>query len=393
MTRPKSTRIESIDLLRGLVMVIMALDHVRDYFHIGAMVSDPADLETTTPLLFFTRFITHYCAPVFIFLAGTSAFLFGRNKTVNQLRRFLFSRGLWLVFIEVTLMSLLWWFDLSFGFFNLQVIWAIGLCMIALSILIHLPFRAILITGLILVFGHNLLDSITVSGTSPTAVAWYVLHQPAFVQFGERWVSFLYPILPWIGVMALGYCFGQLYHNNFNARIRKRWLLILGFGCIGLFLLLRGVNIYGDPVAWSIQKNSTFTFLSFINVMKYPPSLLFLLITMGPAFLFLFATEKIKNFISDFFIVFGRVPFFYYVIHVFVIHVAAMIGLEITGGSWREMILTNDVFIQGKLAEYGYSLGVVYLVWIGIVMLLYPVCLWYMKYKLRNRDKWWLSYL
>ena len=393
MALVKSTRIESIDLLRGLVMVIMALDHVRDYFHQGAMISDPTNLETTTPILFFTRFITHYCAPVFIFLAGTSAFLYGRNKTRNQLRKFLFSRGLWLVFIEVTLMTFLWWFDVSFGFFNLQVIWAIGICMIALSLIIYLPTKAILAIGLVLVFGHNLLDGINVQGTSFTSVIWYILHQPTFVQFGERWVSFLYPVLPWIGVMSLGYGFGKLYHREFNQQLRRKWLLGLGLGTIALFLILRGINVYGDPVPWSVQRNGTYTFLSFINVTKYPSSLQFLLITLGPSFLFLYAAERAKNWIVDFFLVYGRVPFFYYVIHVFVIHVTAMIGLEITGGSWRTMILTNDVFMQGKLANYGYSLAVVYLVWIGIVLALYPVCLWYMKYKRNNRDKWWLSYL
>ena len=393
MAIAKSTRIISLDVLRGIVMVVMALDHVRDYFHLGAMYNDPTNLETTTPVLFFTRFITHFCAPVFIFLAGTSAFLYGRNKTKNQLFRFLFTRGVWLVFIELTLMTTLWWFDLSYGFFNLQVIWAIGLCMIILSFLIYLPKKVLIIIGLLLVFGHNALDGVTAEGTSFGSIIWYILHQSNFVQLGDRYVSFLYPILPWIGVIALGYAFGNLYHREFHSKLRKKWLLWLGLGSIVLFFVIRGINIYGNMTPWEVQDEATYTILSFLNVTKYPPSLLFLLITLGPAILFLYIAENWRNAVADFFLVFGRVPFFYYVIHVFVIHVAAMIGLLITGKDWKLMILSNDTIESGVLSDYGYSLGVVYLVWIGIVLFLYPFSKWYMTYKANNRDKWWLSYL
>ncbi|MBT8275793.1 MAG: DUF1624 domain-containing protein [Bacteroidia bacterium] len=393
MTTIRSTRISSLDVLRGIVMVIMALDHVRDYFHAGAMVSDPSNLETTTPFLFFTRFITHFCAPVFIFLAGTSAFLYGRNKTRHQLFWFLFTRGLWLIFIEVTLMTLLWWFDLTFSFFNLQVIWAIGLCMIILAFLIYIPKKILVLTGLVLIFGHNLLDGIVAQGNSFGAIIWYILHQANFVKFGDTWVSFLYPILPWIGVIVLGYCFGNLYHKEFHAPARKKWLLSLGIGSIVLFLLIRGINVYGDLVPWEVQQNGTYTLLSFLNVTKYPPSLLFLLVTLGPAFLFLYLAESVKTKLSDFFLVYGRVPFFYYVVHVFVIHVAAIVGLILTGKDWQIMILNMDSIMDGSMAGYGYSLGITYLVWIGIVLLLYPVSRWYMIYKAKNRDKWWLSYL
>jgi uncharacterized membrane protein len=393
MSSIKSTRIQSLDLLRGIVMVIMALDHVRDYFHAGAFVSDPTNMETTTPVLFFTRFITHFCAPVFVFLAGTSAFLYGRNKTMNQLSRFLFTRGIWLVIVEVTIMTAIWWFDISFSFFNLQVIWAIGLVMIILSFLIYLPKRVLIILGLILIFGHNLLDGITTQGSGFFSVIWYILHQAGFVKIGDTWVSFLYPVIPWIGVIVLGYCFGSLYHKEFHSAKRKKWLLGLGLGCIGLFLVIRGINVYGDMVPWAVQRNTTYTVLSFLNVTKYPPSLLYLLITLGPAFLFLYATENFKNVIADFFLVYGRVPFFYYVLHVFVIHLAAIAGLIITGDSWKKMIITGEVIMQGLLAGYGYSLFVVYMIWIAVVLALFPVCNWYMKYKANNRDKWWLSYL
>lgn len=393
MATIKSTRIQSIDLLRGIVMVIMALDHVRDYFHAGAFVSDPTNMETTTPVLFFTRFITHFCAPVFIFLAGTSAFLYGRTKTKNQLFRFLFTRGIWLIIIELTIMTFFWWFDIRFSFFNLQVIWAIGLCMILLSLLIYIPRIWLIILGLLLVFGHNFLDGFLMQGKSVPAIIWYILHQASFVQFGSVWVSFLYPILPWVGVIVLGYCFGSLYHTEYNSGQRKKWLLWLGLGSLTLFFIFRGTNIYGDMVPWSVQKNGTYTLLSFFNVTKYPPSLLFLLVTLGPSFLFLRYSENIRNRITHFFLVYGRVPFFYYVIHVLLIHLAAIVGILITGGDWNIMIIDMQALISGELAGYGYSLGVVYLVWIAVVLALYPLCLKYMKYKLANRDRWWLSYL
>ena len=390
----KSNRIESIDILRGVVMVIMALDHVRDYFHAEAFVSDPSNLETTTPILFFTRFITHYCAPVFIFLAGTSAYMYGRTRTKQELFTFLFTRGLWLLFVEIVIMGFLWWFDPAYSFINLQVIWAIGLCMILLSILIYLPKRLLLFIGLLLVFGHNLLDEFTMQGNSLGAIVWYILHQPNFITLGEtRVVSFLYPILPWVGVISLGYCFGTYYGRDYDPSVRRKWLLRLGIGAIILFVVVRGINIYGNVAPWAVQKDEVYTFLSFMSITKYPPSLAFLLITLGPAFLFLYGIEKIKNKTTDFFLVFGRVPFFYYVLHVFIIHILAMIILELTGGNWRRLIITKDVLWNGDLAGYGYRLWVVYVIWIGVVLLLYPFCKKFMEYKIKNKTKWWLSYL
>ena len=387
-------RIESIDILRGLVMVIMALDHVRDYFHKDAFISDPTNLDTTTPELFFTRFITHFCAPTFIFLSGTSAFLYGRNKSKAELSKFLFTRGLWLVFVEIFIMNFLWWFDPSFGFTNLQVIWAIGFCMILLSLLIYVPKRILLVLGLLIVFGHNLLDGFRMEGYSFGAILWYMFHQGALIPLNKEFaIDFLYPILPWAGVMLLGYCFGELYSKDFDSRLRKKYLLRFGLSALVLFFILRTFNIYGESNHWAEQKNLSFSILSFFNVSKYPPSLLFILITLGPALLFARWVEPIKNRVTDILTVFGRVPFFYYVLHVLVIHVAAMIGLELTGGSWKQMILTNEVFMEGKLAGYGYSLLTTYLVWIGIVILLYFPSKVYMRYKMNNKDKRWLSYL
>ena len=390
----KSSRISSIDILRGLVMVIMALDHVRDYFHMGAFFYDPTDLETTTPELFMTRFVTHFCAPVFIFLTGTSASLYGANKSKRALSRFLWTRGLWLIFVEIVVMNFLWWINPAYEFVNLQVIWAIGVCMIFLAALIHLPKKILIPLSLVIVFGHNALDGITAEGNSFTSLLWYALHQVQFLPLGEnRMMAFYYPVLPWIATMALGYCFGFMYHKGYEQDKRKKHLLALGFTCIALFLFIRGVNVYGDPVPWSVQKDGIYTFLSFINVSKYPPSLLYLLITIGPTFIVLYLLELKKYPGTDFLLVFGRVPFFYYVLHVLVIHAAALFTLAALGRDWRLMILTMEAFTTDKMASYGYSLGVVYLVWVLVVLFLYPFCKKYMTYKLIHKEKWWLSYL
>ncbi len=390
----KSPRIESIDLLRGVVMIIMALDHVRDFFHEDGFLADPTNMETTTPLLFFTRFITHYCAPVFVFLAGTAAYLYGSKKSKGELSRFLFTRGLWLIVVEIVVNNFFWWFDLSFGIINFQVLWAIGFSMICLAALIHLPVKALLVIGGLIVVGHNLLDGIVKDGYSWEAIGWYMLHQQQFLPLSAtRIIIFNYPVLAWIGVMVLGYCLGTLYRSGADPAIRKKWLLRLGLGAIALFFLLRGINIYGDPAPWATQRNGVYTLLSFFNVTKYPPSLSFLLITLGPGLLFLYTTESVRSRVSSLILVYGRVPFFYYLLHILVIHLAALLTMAITGDNWRLMILNMEVLSTGALASYGYSLGVVYLVWIGIVLLLYPVCRWYMRYKAANRDKWWLSYL
>lgn len=372
-------------------MVIMALDHVRDYFHLGAFINDPLDLETTTPVLFLTRFVTHFCAPVFVFLTGTSASLYGQKKSKNQLSKFLFTRGLWLVFVEIVVMNFLWWFDPSYSFINLQVIWAIGLSMIFLSMLIYIPAKLLVTLSLLIIFGHNLLDDITVEGNSFTSILWYIFHQWQFPPVGR--VIFYYPVLPWIGVMALGYSFGFMYHKKFDPLKRKKNLILFGITAIFLFVAVRYTNVYGDMVRWSEQKNVLFTFFSFINVSKYPPSLLYILITIGPTFFVLYFLEDIHSKITDFLLVFGRVPFFYYVMHVFLIHSAALLTLLALGDDWKLMVFDMTSFTTDKLANYGYSLEIVYLVWILVVAALYPLCKKYMNYKLGNPEKWWLSYL
>ena len=390
----KTSRIQSIDILRGVVMILMALDHTRDYFYYGGGQADPTDLETTTPILFFTRFVTHFCAPIFVFLAGTSAFLYGQKKSKNQLAKFLFTRGLWLIFLELFVNNLIWFFDIKYGLVNLQVLWAIGFSMIALSAFVYLPKKIILGIGVLIVAGHNLLDGIVMEGYRADAILWYFLHQQQFLPLSEsRFILFNYPILAWIGVMALGYCFGGFYKKGFDKKIRKKWLLWLGVSAVILFFILRGVNIYGNLTPWEVQKNSVYTFLSFMNVTKYPPSLLFVLITIGPGLIFLYFIENVKNKTTNFILAFGRVPFFYYFLHVLVIHLAALLWLVVSGGNWQIMVLDAKTLSSGEVANYGYPLWVVYLVWVAVVLLLYPFCKRYMEYKASNRDKWWLSYL
>ena len=375
-------------------MVIMALDHVRAYFYFGSFFNDPTNLETTTPILFFTRFVTHFCAPIFVFLAGTSAYLYGNKKSKPELAKFLFTRGIWLILLEIVLNNLIWTFDLGYSMHIFQVIWAIGLSMVFLSALIYLPYKTLIVIAAVLVAGHNLLDGIIAEGKSFTAILWYILHQENSLVLGpDKIVVLHYPIIPWVGLMTFGYCFGRLYQSDFDQALRKKWLLVLGIGSISLFFILRGINIYGDLVPWSTQKDNIYTMLSFFNLTKYPPSLDYLLITTGPSFLLLYLLEDVKSNLTNFFLVFGRVPLLFYFLHVLVIHALAMLGLSLLGGNWRDMILTADGFINAKLIDYGYPLWVVYLIWIAVILLLYPVCKKYMIYKASNKQKWWLSYL
>ena len=389
LTGVSSTRITSIDLLRGIVMIIMVLDHTRDYFHADSLLFDPEDLSQTTPMLFFTRWITHFCAPVFVFLAGTSAFLSSQRKTKKQLSLFLVTRGLWLLLLEVTVVSFGWSFNIHLLFTGLQVIWALGISMIALAALVQIPTKIIFIIGIIIITGHNLLDKIHYDG-----FIWAALHEAKFFQLtATHVVRVTYPVLPWIGVMALGYCFGKFYTSAFTPSKRRKWLLSIGIAAIVIFCVIRLLNGYGDPYQWSIQKNATFTFLSFMNVNKYPPSLAYILMTLGPALIILALTEKISNRIIKAIIHIGRVPMFFYILHIYLIHLAATVAAEVSGFHWYDMLLHHRTWLDPQLKGYGFSLGVTYLVWLGIVLLLYPLCKWYDRYKTEHKEKWWLSYL
>lgn len=389
-----SKRIESIDLLRGLVMIIMALDHVRDYFHADSFMFDPLDLDKTNGAIFFTRWITHFCAPVFMFLAGTSASFMSRRKTKKELSRFLFTRGLWLIFLELVVVNFGWNFDILFTNIYFITIWALGISMITLAGLIYLRIPYILAIGALLVAGHNLLDTIHVPGNTPPAFGWSLLHEMGFFSWQGHNVLVGYPVIPWIGMIALGYCFGILYTPSFSPEKRKKWLLAIGLSAIGLFLVIRFINIYGDPSHWSSQSAPFYTFLSFIKATKYPPSLLYTLMTLGPAILFLAFTENARGVVSKIISVYGRVPMFYYLLHIYLVHLLTIIASELfTSYSWKLWILKEPLWFTKTLKGYGFSLPVVYLVWIGIVIALFPLCKWYDRYKQSHKEKWWLSYL
>jgi len=383
---PKS-RISSVDILRGVVMVIMALDHTRDFLHFNI---DPTNLQTTTPILFFTRWITHFCTPVFVFLSGTSAFLSGRRKTKKQLSSFLLKRGIWLIVIELTVFNLFLTFDITFGFLAIEVLSVIGFSMIILAGVIYLPLRAIFFIGLIIVCAHNLLDAFDYLKPTETPLWWGFLHQQSFFPYDHnRLFAILYPLLPWPGVMMLGYCLGSLYKKEFDAKRRQKILLSTGILITLFFIILRFTNVYGDPSEWHVQKNSVFTLLSFLNTTKYPASLLFLSMTLGPAIialsLFEHSTGKWSRIVS----VYGRVPFFYFLVHFFIIHLICMILFFANGHTLSQ---ANAGFLHFKSPNDGLPLGIVYLIWIAVVVVMYPLCTRYDRLK-SSHKKWWLSYL
>ena len=387
-------RIESIDLLRGLIMIIMALDHVRDYFHADAFINDPLDLNTTTPLLYFTRWITHYCAPLFMFLSGTSAALVGQRKGKTYLTRFLLTRGLWLIFLELTVVCFAWFFNPTFTTQLLGVIWALGFSMIFLAAFIHLPKALTITIGLLMVFGHNLLDGVQVNSSTGATFAWSVVHQFNLLELGAFNVLVAYPLIPWICVMALGYCLGDVYKKETDAQKRKRFLLMLGIACVLLFTLLRYINVYGDPSKWTEQRSGFYTFLSFLKVSKYPPSLFYLLITIGPGLIFLALSEQWNNGIARRIKTIGRVPMFYYLMHLYLIHIGAMLATILSGRSWTDMVnFSTWISFEPKLQGYGFSLGITYAVWATLIIVLYFLCKLYDRYKSSHREKWWLSYL
>ncbi|HEU4471114.1 MAG TPA: heparan-alpha-glucosaminide N-acetyltransferase domain-containing protein [Flavisolibacter sp.] len=389
---PTTHRIDGIDLLRGLVMIVMALDHTRDFFHKTAFTDDPLNLQTTTPLLFLTRWITHFCAPVFVFLSGTSAFLQSLRKSRSELSGFLLKRGLWLIFIELAVVSLGISFDLNYSIFFLQVIWAIGISMVLLGLAIWLPFPLILAIGLLIVLGHNTLDYYE-AGRKGNLPLWYsFLHSPAFVPAGDRVLGILYPFLPWTGIMMLGYCFGKIYKAEMTAGRRNKLILGMGLGLIGLFILLRWSNLYGDPKPWSVQATALHTVFSFIDTEKYPPSLLYACMTLGPALVFLSLAGNAKTRVSRVITVYGRVPFIYYILHFYILHALAMLLYFSNGHSWAEGVAGPPQYPKFLQPGEGYDLPGVYLVWASVVIALYPVCYWFSQYKRKHR-KWWLSYL
>jgi uncharacterized membrane protein len=385
-------RLKSIDILRGLVMVLMALDHVRDFF--SNALFDPLNLALTTPALFFTRWITHLCAPVFIFLAGMGAFLYGSHgRTKAEAARFLLIRGLILIVLEFTLVHFGWFFNFEYHFVLAQVIWTIGWSMVALAGLIFLPTRIIGGIGLVMITGHNLFDRVIVDDSGLLEALWIVLHLGGPIQIGpDRELFVLYPLIPWIGVMAAGYALGPLLLHPHAER--RRWLLGLWLGLTLIFFALRWTNLYGDPRPWMGQPGLLLTFLSFINTEKYPPSLLFLLMTLGPALLLLAALDRPKQSgpLARALIVFGRAPLFFYVLHLALIHLVAVIFSMVRYGHAIWLIGTGWMFKSGLPGGYGYELPIVYLIWAGVVIILFPACLWFGKIKRLGHETWW-SYL
>jgi uncharacterized membrane protein len=381
----KRARIESIDVVRGVVMILMAIDHTRDFFGTGV---NPVNLDKTTIPLFFTRWITHFCAPTFCLLTGTGAFLAGRRKSTPELSRFLFTRGLWLIFLElVVCRGLGWQFNFDYHVTMLFVLWSLGWSMITLSALIYLPPAAVTTFGVVMIATHNLLDSVPW-----TNWFWSILHVPNILLATPRFTVFaVYPLIPWVGVAAAGYGLGQIY--NWPSDRRKPFLLWLGIGLTVSFVVLRAINIYGDPQPWSAQKSTAFTVLSFLNTTKYPPSLLFLLMTLGPALLFLWALDAVTPRLLRPALFFGKVPMFYFLLHVPLIHLIAIAVCYARYGQIHWMFESPNLnsFPVAFPPGWGYSLPVIYLIWIVVVVTLYPVCRWFAGVRQRRSDTW-LSY-
>jgi uncharacterized membrane protein len=400
---PGTTRLQSVDLLRGLVMIVMVLDHVRDYVHKDGLFGDPTNLTTTTFALFMTRWVTHYCAPVFIFLAGVGAYLQrARGTTPRELSRFLWTRGVWLIVLEFTVIRITTWFNVDYTFLGvLQVIWTLGICMIVLAALIHLPLRVIAGFGIAMVLVHNAFDWVHVDGWkgpgSPVpgawGVVWILLHQTTELLpvFGGPVVFVIYPLVPWIGVMAAGYALGHVY--TFEASRRQRWLLRIGVGLVVGFVLLRATNLYGDPSMWSTQRNTLLTVLSFINVTKYPASLLFVMMTLGPALIALAWFERLgRSSVTSAIARVGRVPLFFYLLQWPLAHSAGLIASAVAGRDTAHYFMNPTALIGAPATNVGFDLPVVYLCWAAVIAVLIPLCLWYANVKQRHPSGW-LRYL
>ncbi|HEX9511331.1 MAG TPA: heparan-alpha-glucosaminide N-acetyltransferase domain-containing protein [Puia sp.] len=386
-------RINSIDFARGLVMIIMTLDHTRDLLHMDALTQDPTDLATTSPILFFTRWITHFCAPSFVFLSGVSAYLsFKSRPDIRENRRFLLSRGIWLVILEFTVVNFFLWCDLRFRTLIFEVIATIGCGFIILSLLYWVSPKVLGIVGLALIFGHDLFLSPALLPANPLLRfgGTLLLGMGAFQVTPHLLLVIAYPILPWLGIMLAGFGCGRLFERS--AESRKKLFLRIGGVALGLFIVLRYSNVYGNPVPWSVQKNALFTFLSFINFSKYPPSLCFTLVTLGGLLLLLAFSEAWKNKFTEIVYVYGKTPLFYFLIHLGVIH--GLMFLMVFGQGYHPADLVFGPLKIGRpAAGSGITLPFVYGVWLGVVALMYPLCRWYGRYKTSHKGNKWLRYL
>ena len=393
MSTSTNYRVASVDILRGLVMIIMALDHTRDFFHITAMTADPLNPATTTPLLFFTRWITHYCAPTFVFLSGLSAYLSSQKKSSGEASLFLIKRGLWLIFVEIVLVSFGLTFDPQFRFIIWQVIWAIGCSMIILGLIRRLPNAWILLIGCLLFFGHDLFNYFHPPKPGATAdlVSVFFTASSNFIPIDPKHViGDFYAILPWTGVMLIGYGIGHWFSKEYSAKKRKWNLLICGLSLIALFIILRFINEYGDPSP-RVHLAGWRGFLSFLNTSKYPPSLIFCCMTLGPSFVFLALSENIKAGWSKITSVYGRVPFFYYIPHFYILHIILAILFFATGHPASAIRDPNSFFLF-RPVNFGFNLWITYAIWLSVVASLYFPCKWFYKYKM-NHSQWWLKYI
>jgi uncharacterized membrane protein len=390
---PARRRVAAVDLLRGLVMVLMAIDHTRDYVHSAAMAFPPEDLAQTTPAIFLTRWITHFCAPVFMFTAGLGAyFRLERGATKAELSRFLWTRGLWLVVLELTVVRAAFFFQLGYEPMLLLVLWALGLSMVALAVLIHLPWRVLLAVSAGMILLHNLLDGIDPAAFGPLAGVWRVLHVQGLLST-EPLIIVAYPLVPWIGVMALGFCCGRLY--RLPAELRRAVLLRLGLAMVAGFIVLRALNGYGDPRPWTVQPDPVMTAVSFLNATKYPPSLAFLLMTLGPAFAFLAWADRLQPRDGNPLLVFGRTPLLYFILHIPLVHAIAIVLTGLRYGTAPFLFLPPPTLGTPRELfppDYGWDLWVTYAVCFVAVAMLYPVCRWFGELRRRRKERW-LSYL
>ena len=384
-------RIFSIDFARGLVMIIMPLDHVRELMHINSLTGGPTNLATTTPILFFTRWITYLCAPIFVFLAGTSAYLSNKKRTASEAKKFLAKRGFWLIVLEFTLVNFGMFFDPGFHTLIFEVIGAIGAGFVILSLLLELSPSVIAMIGLVIFFGHNIYDIISFSDHSIVKeILDPLITLKVYPVSGHSVLIIAYPVIPWLGIMLLGYGSGKLF--EYSDQNRKKLFTVIGILALLLFVGLRILNGYGDPVPWAIQKNSLFTFLSYVNVTKYPPSLLFGLVTLGILFLIFAIVENVRGKFMDFVSVYGKVPLFYFLVHFYLVHLITIVLMLVQGFRWSQLDFASGNFGRPKGVESGVSLGVIYIIWICVVLALYKPCAWFGKYK-STHTQWWLKYI
>lgn len=387
-------RIRSIDILRGIIMIIMALDHTRDYFHATGVSGNPLNPDTTSVPLYFTRWITHFCAPTFLFLSGLSAYLSSRKKTAAEASMFLIKRGIWLIIVEVVIVTFGISFDPSWGFIMLQVIWAIGCSMLLLGLVSRISYKAVLLTGIILFFAHDLAMLVNPPQDTVQGLLWRMFLTAAgyIIPVGQTHViGDFYAILPWTGIMMIGYCMGKWFEKDFPQARRKKLLLQTGLAAIALFIVLRFTNLYGDPFPWKSYSTGLRTFFSFLNTNKYPPSLMYSCMTLGPSLIFLALFENANAKWTNIVTVYGKVPFFYYVLHFYLLHIILAVTFFITGHNSSE-IINRQTFFAFYLGDKTFHLWGVYIVWISVVVALYLPCKWFSNYKATHRQ-WWLSYV